>query len=362
MQILKAARPVSRSYSSKATFAHNGARASVADLLALLAAVLVTLLPPAVGAAPPALILPLDCTPNRDCWIANHVDLDPGPGIRDYACGALTYDGHNGTDFAIRDRAAMEEGVAVLAAAAGRVRAERDGVADMSVSQAGKEAIRSRECGNGVVLQHGDGWETQYCHLRRGSVRVKQGEQVAAGQALGFVGLSGLTEYPHLHLTVRHKDKVVDPFRGERERPACSAGHPLWRTKVAAELPYAPGAVYNTGFAAEEPDTEGVRSGRYRNARVLSARAPILSFFADIFGVSAGDTLDLRLIGPDGATLAEQRVAIEQRQALRLAYVGVRRASGSWIPGVYRGEARLIHAGGRFSPASSRTATVEVRE
>jgi hypothetical protein len=327
----------------------------------LLAAVLVTLLP-AAAAAPPALILPLACTPNRDCWIANHVDLDPGPGIRDYACGELTYDGHNGTDFAIRDRAAMEDGVAVLAAAAGRVRADRDGVADMSVSQAGKEAIRNRECGNGVVLEHGDGWETQYCHLRRGSVRVKPGEQVAAGQALGFVGLSGLTEYPHLHLTVRHKDKVVDPFRGERERPDCSAGHPLWRSKVAAELPYAPGAVYNTGFAAEEPDAEGVRSGRYRNARVLSARVSVLSFFADVFGVGAGDTLELRIIGPDGATLAERRVPIVRRQALRLAYVGVRRTSGLWMPGVYRGEARLVHAGATLSPASSRAATVEVRE
>ena len=26
----------------------------------------------------------------------NHVDLDPGPGILDYACGAQTYDGHTG--------------------------------------------------------------------------------------------------------------------------------------------------------------------------------------------------------------------------------------------------------------------------
>lgn len=336
----------------------SGARRSIDAVLALLLAVL----PLAASAAPPALRLPLACAPNRDCWIANHVDLDLGPGIRDYACGTLTYDGHNGTDFAIRDRAAMKDGVAVLAAAAGRVRAVRDGVADVSVREAGKEAIKSRECGNGVVLEHGDGWETQYCHLRLGSLRVKAGEKVAAGQTLGLVGMSGLTEYPHLHLSVRHKNKVIDPFRGEQDGANCNAGSPLWRADVAAELPYAPGAVYSAGFAPELPDAEGVRSGRYRNAGVLSAGAPVLAFYADVFGVSAGDTLELRLTGPDGVTLAERRVPMAQREARRLAYVGVRRTAGSWTPGVYRGEARLIHAGGSVSPASRQAASVEVQE
>lgn len=336
----------------------SGSRRSIDGLLALL----LTLLPLAAGAAPPVLILPLACVPNLDCWIANHVDLDPGPGSRDYACGALTYDGHNGTDFAIRDRAAMEDGVAVLAAAAGRVRAGRDGVADVSVREAGKESVKNRECGNGVVLEHGDGWVTQYCHLRRGSLRVTAGARVAAGQVLGLVGLSGLTEYPHLHLSVRRQDKVIDPFRGEHDGADCSARSPLWRADVAAKLPYAPGAVYNAGFAPETPDAEGVRSGRYRGAGVLSASAPALVFYAEVFGVSAGDMLELRLIGPDGATLAEHRVPIEARQARRFAYVGVRRPAPAWKPGVYRGEARLVRAGGSQPSAASQAASVEVRD
>jgi len=84
----------------------NAVRRSGAALLALLVAAL----PLPAAAAPPALILPLACHSHRDCWIANHADLDPGPGFRDYACGELTYDGHKGTDFAIRDRAAMADG------------------------------------------------------------------------------------------------------------------------------------------------------------------------------------------------------------------------------------------------------------
>src|SRR5215470_5343156 len=89
----------------------------------------------AAGAAEaqPALHLPIDCTPGESCWIVNYVDLDPGSGTRDYTCGSRTYDGHRGTDIAIRDLAAMREGVKVLAAAEGEVRAVRDGEEDKNV-------------------------------------------------------------------------------------------------------------------------------------------------------------------------------------------------------------------------------------
>lgn len=325
------------------------------------AALLLAALSLPAAAEPPVLMLPLACTPNRDCWIANHLDLDSGPGVRDYACGTLSYDGHKGTDFAIRDRAAMQEGVAVLAAAAGRVRAGRDGVADANVRKEGRASVQGRECGNGVVLEHGDGWETQYCHLRQGSIRVQAGEAVAAGQALGLVGMSGLTEYPHLHLSVRHAGKPVDPFRGERTDADCAAQSPLWHPEVAAALPYAPGVVYNTGIAAEPPAADGVRSGRYRRAAALDAGAPMLVFFAEVFGVSAGDTLDLRLRGPDDATLVARRIPIAERQARRYAYVGVRRTASAWPPGVYRGEARLLRADGGTSPAAGQAASIEIR-
>jgi hypothetical protein len=136
--------------------------------------------------------LPVDCTPGRDCFIQNYVDNDPGPGRRDYACGPLSYDGHVGTDFRVPDRAAMLRGVAVVAAAPGVVRATRDGMADISIRETGREAVAGREAGNSVLIDHGDGWETQYSHLRRDSVRVHPGDRVKAGAVLGLIGLSGL--------------------------------------------------------------------------------------------------------------------------------------------------------------------------
>jgi murein DD-endopeptidase MepM/ murein hydrolase activator NlpD len=208
--------------------------------------------------------LPVDCTPGRDCFIQNYVDNDPGPGRRDYACGPLSYDGHVGTDFRVPDRAAMLRGVAVVAAAPGVVRATRDGMADISIRETGREAVAGREAGNSVLIDHGDGWETQYSHLRRDSVRVHPGDRVKAGAVLGLIGLSGLTEFPHVHFEVRHKGRPLDPFVGS-EPVACGASGPgLWRAEIRERVAYqatgglAPGS-YRGDYVLTRAGTEVVR-------------------------------------------------------------------------------------------------------
>ena len=46
------------------------------------------------------------------------------------------------------------------------------------------------------------------------AMAVKLGDTVVAGQRLGLVGLSGMTEFPHLHFEVAKGGAVVDPFLG----------------------------------------------------------------------------------------------------------------------------------------------------
>jgi hypothetical protein len=153
---------------------------------------LLVVLPSLLAAAPPVgaleLGLPLDCRPGEDCWVVRLVDHDAGPGFADYRCGKLGSDGHKGTDFAIRDPQRMAEGVPVVASAAGTVRGVRDGEPDQPPD--GKLAVDfgERNCGNGVAIDHGDGWSTQYCHMRRGSVAVGDGERVEAAPASGSSG------------------------------------------------------------------------------------------------------------------------------------------------------------------------------
>lgn len=299
----------------------------------------------AQSAAPFALALPLDCVPGESCWIANYVDVDTGKGASDYACGGLSYDTHKGTDFAIADVAAMDRGVSVLAAAPGVVVGVRDGMADVSIRETGPDLVKGKECGNGIGVDGPDGWFMQYCHMMRGSIAVKTGDRITTGQPLGLVGLSGRTEFPHVHLQVMKDRKVVDPFVGLGRNAKCGPGKaPLWRADVLAMLPYQPAKPYIAGFAGARPTEDEARKGRYR-AETLSALVPILVFWADIFGPRKGDELVLRIEGPDGKTVVRTTATLDDHSARHFRYAGRKRPGAAWPKGVYRGEIRLSGKG-----------------
>jgi hypothetical protein len=309
---------------------------------AFAAALLLALAGPAASAAPPlALELPLACVPGGDCRVVRYVDHDPGPGERDYRCGRQTGDGHNGTDFALPHLAATAAGVEVLAAAPGVVAGLRDGVPDVSVVERGAQAIAGRECGNGVRIDHGEGWSTLYCHLRRGSLRVEEGDWVAAEQPLGLVGLSGETSFAHLHFEVRHGESVVDPFVGLERASRCAAGErPLWAPQVMRDLTYQPLMLSGAGFATTAPERDDLRRGWHREAR-LPASSPALVLWAEAFWVERGDRMGFRLFGPAGEPLVEHVVTIDADHRTWSGFAGAPRPGEGWPAGVYRGEVTL---------------------
>ncbi len=95
---------------------------------------------------------------------------------------------HKGIDIA------AQEGVMIMAASGGTI---------IKVSF-------EKGWGNLVVIDHGDGYETWYAHLKDFS--VEQGQQVKKGQVIGHVGNTGYSTGPHLHFEVRLDNKAVDPM------------------------------------------------------------------------------------------------------------------------------------------------------
>jgi hypothetical protein len=63
--------------------------------------------------------------------------------------------------------------------------------------------------GNSVVLKLGDGRYALYGHMHTGSVRVRPGQRVRAGQMLGRMGNTGASGAPHLHLDISDSPQAL---------------------------------------------------------------------------------------------------------------------------------------------------------
>jgi murein DD-endopeptidase MepM/ murein hydrolase activator NlpD len=145
--------------------------------------------------------VPISClfnrtqTPLSDGWSVRKTQ------VRDFRGGTLTYDSHNGTDFAV------PVGTVVTAAAPGRV---------LRISS---EFNRG---GLKIFIDHGRGLVTTSNHLARALVGV--GDVVTRGQPIalsGYSGIDGLLAFPwsvpHVHFNVWLDGTNVDPFAAEGE-------------------------------------------------------------------------------------------------------------------------------------------------
>jgi hypothetical protein len=237
----------------------------------------------------------------RDLYPNNFVDLDPGPGVRDYACGTQTYDGHTGTDSDIRSFREMDIGVPVFAALDGRVISVQD---DQFDRNHGPTVSRFD---NHVVLEHGTGRFTIYGHLREG-IRVRRNDRVVAGQQIGWTASSGNSSWPHLHFTSQVEGQVHEPFAG-----VCNEGPSGYTEQVPIPAePYLRDLALSTKPMTgrrDLPHDQAVRTGTLvRGAQTVYSRAELGAVPAD-----AEVHLRIRFVRPDGSTAAEARATVVTR-------------------------------------------------
>jgi hypothetical protein len=293
---------------------------------------------------PIVLAWPVACKIGETCFVQNFVDHDAGDAAKDFRCGSRTYNGHDGTDIRLLDMQHEQAGVAVLAAADGRVARTRDGVSDISVRVTGVASVAGKECGNGLVIEHEGGWSTQYCHLKEGSVLVTPGQMVKAGTPLGQVGLSGETEFPHLHFTVRHDGTTIDPFAYDEPPNACAGGRSLWAARLSEALAYKDREILNFGFSEITPTIDTIESGMV-HLRTPGPRSGELVAYVRAIGLRKGDEQVISVTYPDGALLAEYKVpALEADKAQFFAIAGQRKDK-DWPAGTYTTTFRVTNNG-----------------
>tara|TARA_B100001063_G_scaffold200648_1_gene193842 strand:- start:7069 stop:8256 length:1188 start_codon:yes stop_codon:yes gene_type:complete len=67
--------------------------------------------------------------------------------------------------------------------------------------------------GNTIIINHGNGYKTLYAHQHGFRKGLKRGQRVKKGQHIGYVGSTGLSSGPHLHLGLYKNGKAVDPLK-----------------------------------------------------------------------------------------------------------------------------------------------------
>ena len=80
-------------------------------------------------------------------------------------------------------------------------------------------------CGTHVTIKSGP-WKHTYCHMqghvatnggrryiidRGGGIQIWEGQRIPAGARIGRIGMTGRTTGPHLHWSLKYRNRYIDP-------------------------------------------------------------------------------------------------------------------------------------------------------
>jgi murein DD-endopeptidase MepM/ murein hydrolase activator NlpD len=300
--------------------------------------------------------LPLNCSGDAPCFVQNLVDIDRGKGILDPFCNAATFDKHKGTDIRLPNIAAMQRWGDILSIADGVVTATRGNMADrLWQTKADQKRFKGRECGNGVAINHGkiNGVEytSQFCHMARRSITVRAGDQVKRGDKIGAMGLSGATQFPHIHVSIRRNGKVVDPFTGQSPGANCHDIDTSGTLFSAAALDRL------QSMRSEHLIEDGFANGPVDGTQLLlgdiqpPTRNGSLVYFTKFINLKKDDFIRLSISGPDGEFARSQTKPLDRKKSTLTSYVGRKTPPK---PGFYQGTAELIRKGEIITSHKSR--------
>ncbi|MCC6185549.1 MAG: M23 family metallopeptidase [Chitinophagaceae bacterium] len=239
-------------------------------------------------AAQPRFVSPIAGVYGTDYKLVNYVDWAVDTFIKDHYCSSKTYDGHQGTDFVIRNFKAMDAGVDVLAADKGKVIFVQDGLYDRE-----KTSVVSKLLGNYIGITHDGKLQTYYGHLRTGSVLVKVGDTVAAGQKIAQVGSSGNSSDPHLHFELWYDSTYyIDPFSGP-----CGNATTYWLAQPAFDTSF---GIWTSGMCNYVCTLDTLKEEPNRRD-TFYATDPAITYWNLQYGLRKNDSVRIDWYHPSGS-------------------------------------------------------------
>ncbi len=257
------------------------------------------LLLPCVLAAQERFVTPISGAYGVDYIIVNYVDWGVDETILDAHCLSKTYDGHQGTDFVLRNFALMDTGIAVLAVDTGVVIFTQDGFFDRE-----KSSDPAKGLGNYIGLTHSGGFQTYYGHLRKNSVLVSVGDTVLPGQQIGWVGSSGNSEDPHLHFELWYDSLFhIDPFSG-----SCGNAASFWKDELPVDSLF---HQWISGMVGFIPDLDTLREEPFSRSD-FDQQDEAIAYWTLIYGLREGDQLKVEWVNPDGLLWYVEDVVLDR--------------------------------------------------
>lgn len=223
----------------------------------------------------------------KDFIIVHHVDQSVSD-VKDLYCLDKTYEGHQGTDFALSGFEQMDNGVDVFSVDSGTVTSIADGLFD-------KETVSdtAKRLGNYLVIQHGENWHSYYAHLKKNSLLVKPGDKVRPGQKIASVGCSGNCTDPHLHFELWYDStQVVDPYDGP-----CGNQFNFWKDPVPYDSSF---HVWKSGLMSGVASLDSLRFHQ-NNQNIFNVNKDAsISYWNLQYGVRKGDKLSVEWLDQNG--------------------------------------------------------------
>ena len=179
-----------------------------------------------------------------------------------------------------------------------------------------------------------DGWRTLYGHLKRESLMVQKGDTVTSGQKLGDIGLSGLTQFPHVHFQVQYLGQTTDPFTGLQRFSLCEdTENNLWSEDAFEQVIYQSGFLLDYGVNDQPPVSyRDIESGEFNQG--TNDDSENLFTWVRFIGLPAGSQVTLSITSPDGETVKSKTFdKLKTSKAQNFYYMGIPNPvdqPGSW--------------------------------